>query len=84
MIIYSPTYPGLIKICDQCGCLFGYNLNEIYEEKYVYCPQCRHKIDSGVYEASWRFANERHEEAQHNDKETDSGGADSSSTPSSN
>lgn len=57
MIVYSKTYPGPIVICEECGCLFGYDPHsEIYEEKYVYCPLCKHKTISGIRDASWEYA----------------------------
>jgi DNA-directed RNA polymerase subunit RPC12/RpoP len=83
MIIYSKTYPGCIYICEECGCLFGIDpQKDIYEEKYVYCPLCHYKMDSGIHDAEWRYAVEHREEAQPNDEENSNsnGGADSSST----
>ena len=40
MKILSPTYPGSILICSDCGCLFAYNQSDLYENQFVYCPVC--------------------------------------------
>ena len=83
MIIYSATYPGCIKICENCGCLFGFNPSQdIYEGNAVYCPLCHYKMNSGIYNAEWRCAIEHREEAQPNVEENSNsnGGANSSST----
>jgi len=83
MTIYSKTYPGHIKICENCGCLFGFDPRiDLYEQKYVYCPLCHYRIDSGIYDAEWRYAVEHREEAQPNVEENSNsdGGANSSST----
>lgn len=50
MIIFSQHYPGLHMVCTNCGCLFGYSSQEIYENKYVYCPSCREKLETNVRE----------------------------------
>jgi hypothetical protein len=38
--IFSKVYPGLICICEKCGCLFGYQNEDIYGN-LVYCPLCK-------------------------------------------
>ena len=70
MIIYSQSYPGLHLICTNCGCLFGFSVQEIYEDKYVYCPICREKLDSGVREGAWWLS--RKEETPNEKTNTDS------------
>lgn len=40
MQVLYPTYPGLLAICDGCGCLLRYTLSDIYG-KIIYCPQCK-------------------------------------------
>jgi len=40
MKILSPTYPGSIFICSDCGCLFSYQISDINENHFVYCPVC--------------------------------------------
>ena len=42
MIVYSEKYPGRIIICENCGCLYGYNEHDIYGHD-VYCPLCKAK-----------------------------------------
>ena len=46
MTIFSPKHPGLICICERCGCLFSYQNTDIYGD-LVYCPLCKkdNKID---------------------------------------
>lgn len=43
MEVLTNRYPGLICICEECGCLLA-NIQEsdIYAENIVYCPCCRH------------------------------------------
>lgn len=43
MTILSKTFPGLMRICDGCGALLGYDAKDIYEKKYIYCSVCKHK-----------------------------------------
>lgn len=38
--VLSPTYPGLICICEKCGALFSYQNSDIYGN-LVYCPLCK-------------------------------------------
>lgn len=42
MIVFSEKYPGRIVICQNCGCLYGYNEHDIYGHD-VYCPLCKAK-----------------------------------------
>lgn len=44
MEILSNRFPGLICICEQCGCLMG-NIKpgDIYGENFVYCPLCKYQ-----------------------------------------
>lgn len=32
-----------MRICDECGVLLSYAAKDIYEKKYVYCINCKHK-----------------------------------------
>lgn len=43
MTILSQTFPGLTRVCDGCGALLSYAAKDIYEKKYVYCINCKHK-----------------------------------------
>ena len=43
MTILSQTFPGLMRVCDECGVLLSYAAKDIYEKKYVYCINCKHK-----------------------------------------
>lgn len=48
MFVLSQKYPGLIAICPQCGALLAYTVEDIYENKYIYCPLCKEKIETKV------------------------------------
>ena len=43
MTILSQTFPGLTRVCDGCGSLLSYAAKDIYEKKYIYCINCKHK-----------------------------------------
>ena len=65
MRVLSEKYPGIIVICEGCGALLAIDPHkDLNEENKVKCPLCLHFNDSGVREASWRYAVERREEAQ--------------------
>lgn len=38
----------LLHICSSCGCVFKYEVNDIYESKYLYCPICRAKEEAAL------------------------------------
>ena len=40
MKILSPTYPGSIFICKDCGALFSYTEADLQENCFTYCPVC--------------------------------------------
>lgn len=42
MEVLSQKYPGIILICQNCGCLMG-NIkpSDIYANNLVYCPLCK-------------------------------------------
>lgn len=46
MKILSQTYPGSIKICRECGCLFSFLPSDIYEKHWLYCPICKTRMES--------------------------------------
>ena len=43
MTILSNKFPGLTRVCDGCGALLSYAAKDMYEKKYVYCINCKHK-----------------------------------------
>lgn len=43
MIILSKTFPGFMRVCDECGTLLSYAAKDMYEKKYIYCSVCKHK-----------------------------------------
>ncbi len=47
--VLYPKFPGLILICEGCGCLLRYDLTDIYDS-YVYCPRCRIKNKVEIYD----------------------------------
>lgn len=57
MIVLSTQYPGITIQCPNCSALLAIDPHkDIYENKYVYCPICREKLDAGIREGSWRPA----------------------------
>ena len=44
MKLLCQKYYGLITRCEQCGAVIGYNANDIYNNYYLYCPQCKAQI----------------------------------------
>lgn len=47
MKVLSQKYPGSLIVCPECQWLLGYSPADIYENKYIYCPNpnCRTKIE---------------------------------------
>ena len=43
MTILSKTFPGFMRVCDECGALLSYAAKDMYEKKYIYCSICKHK-----------------------------------------
>lgn len=42
MKVISQDFPGIMIICQNCGCLIGdIKPSDIYAENLVYCPLCR-------------------------------------------
>lgn len=42
MRVISSTFPGIMIICQNCGCLIGdIKPSDIYAENLIYCPLCR-------------------------------------------
>lgn len=44
MIVLSQKFVGTPIECPNCYALLAYKLNDVYQNKYVYCPLCRTKI----------------------------------------
>lgn len=44
MKLLNNRYFGSIARCDQCGAIIGYNIGDVYDDCYIYCPQCKNKI----------------------------------------
>lgn len=40
MKILSPRYYGLIARCNSCGCLIGYEPEDVTKNQNIKCPQC--------------------------------------------
>lgn len=41
MKILNTRYYGLIARCNNCGCLIGYEPNEVSDNQNISCPQCK-------------------------------------------
>lgn len=48
MIVVSQKFLGLTCCCSQCGILFSFKKEDVFENKWVYCPVCRAKNDAMV------------------------------------
>lgn len=44
MIVLSNYYRGLVCRCNNCGALLGYGPEDVHNNSYVTCPQCRFEI----------------------------------------
>ena len=44
MIVLSNYYRGLVCRCNSCGALLGYGPEDVHNNSYVTCPQCRFEI----------------------------------------
>lgn len=45
--IISQKFLGNILSCLQCGCVFSYNIDDVYAGK-VYCPICKYANESMI------------------------------------
>ena len=59
MKILSSIFPGSIKLCSSCGCLFSYLPSDIYENKWIYCPICHEKIESPQIEGNFTIVEDK-------------------------
>ncbi len=41
----SEVFAGLVRVCDKCGAVLAYGAHDVYENKYIYCPVCRAKLE---------------------------------------
>ena len=41
MKILNTRYYGLIARCNACGCLIGYEPNDVSANQNIQCPQCK-------------------------------------------
>lgn len=42
MKVISQVFPGIMIVCQGCGCLIGdIKPSDIYAENLIYCPLCR-------------------------------------------
>lgn len=44
MKILNTRYYGLIARCNNCGCLIGYEPNDVSATQNISCPQCKFKL----------------------------------------
>ena len=40
MKVLNLRYYGSIARCNSCGCLIGYEPNDVDKEQHIKCPQC--------------------------------------------
>lgn len=43
MKVLSQTFCGSIAFCE-CGAVLAYGPQDIYQNKYIYCPICKTKL----------------------------------------
>ena len=43
MKVLSPKTVAFLHECQGCGAILTYGLQDIYENKYIYCPVCKTK-----------------------------------------
>ena len=48
MIVLSPKPVLLLHVCEFCGAVLSYDENDIYEDKYIYCPVCSTKQECAL------------------------------------
>lgn len=48
MKILSRSFPGSLQLCPECQALLAFMPTDIYENKYIYCPICRTKIETNM------------------------------------
>ena len=44
MRLLDQRYFGSIARCYECGAVIAYNVKDVYDDCYIYCPQCKNKI----------------------------------------
>ena len=44
MKVLCNKYYGLIARCNNCGCLIGYEPNDVSKSQNISCPQCRFSL----------------------------------------
>lgn len=48
MQVLSPKKLAFVHECINCGALLTYQIEDIYENCYIYCPVCRTKQKSAL------------------------------------
>lgn len=46
--VICPKCVGLIHSCTWCGAIFKYEMEDVYEKKYIYCPICKEKQECAL------------------------------------
>lgn len=59
MMVLSQHYPGITVQCN-CGALLGIDPHkDIYDNKYVYCPICKEKVELQLHDTEWKYSVEK-------------------------
>ena len=53
--VLADHFLGLTVYCNKCSCLLGFNGNDIYEDKWIYCPRCKEKVEVNLKEIQPHF-----------------------------
>lgn len=48
MMVVSPKFIGNLHVCEKCGAMLKISPEDIYEQKYIYCPVCKEKQESSL------------------------------------
>lgn len=43
MQVLAQNSPALLTVCENCNALLAYQINDVYEGHFIYCPVCRYK-----------------------------------------
>lgn len=41
MKVLAQRYYGMIARCNACGCILGYEPNDVNDKQNIRCPQCK-------------------------------------------
>jgi DNA-directed RNA polymerase subunit RPC12/RpoP len=48
MKVLAKKAPAFLEVCPACEALLAFSFEDIYENRYIYCPICREKITTKI------------------------------------